>query len=109
MRAGGDGSGFAGRSGPVADVGMRKRMAAVRIPLAKRTIQNSLPTLAPSDAIKYNRRCGNYSKTKGRTAMADRLLLQELQTVRADWEMYRDAKTREEAWNRFRNYAYQWY
>lgn len=41
--------------------------------------------------------------------MADRLLLQKLQTVRADWEMYRDVRTREDARNRFRNYAYQWY
>lgn len=50
-------------------------------------------------------------ETQGWTTfqLADRLLLQKLQAVRADWEMYRDTDKQREAWNRFRDYAYQWY
>jgi hypothetical protein len=40
---------------------------------------------------------------------ADRLLLDRLRARQADWEPYLDDEKRAEAWQRFRDYAYQWY
>jgi hypothetical protein len=41
--------------------------------------------------------------------LADRLLLDRLRRIRPDWAPYAESSQREAAWNRFREYAYQWY
>jgi hypothetical protein len=41
--------------------------------------------------------------------LADRMLLQQLRAVEADWTEYADVTKRTAAWQRFKDYAYQWY
>ncbi|MBA3314886.1 MAG: DUF4173 domain-containing protein [Planctomycetaceae bacterium] len=40
---------------------------------------------------------------------ADELLLKALQARRSDWDEYADLSSRRLAWQKFKNYAYQWY
>jgi hypothetical protein len=41
--------------------------------------------------------------------LADRQLLRQLRAVENDWKEYADATKRNAAWQRFKDYAYQWY
>ena len=41
--------------------------------------------------------------------MADRLLLSKLRAQHSEWELYREPNQRNAAFQRFRDYAYQWY
>ena len=41
--------------------------------------------------------------------LADQMLLNQLRATKSDWAEYKDETQRAAAWQRFKDYAYQWY